>query len=186
MSGKPLDSRWTDESEARLRELWSEGCSTAEIGRRMGLTKNSVVGKAHRLGLESKPSPIIRDGRPVKPKPVPRVHGATLTLPPSIIAAQAAEKAAERALVAKLSEIVAAAAEPEPETPRVNFKPLAPRQCCWPLWDGKPTHRYCEAVARPGRAYCSAHHEIAYTKLQKEAGDMAPWVKRDQGLQVVA
>jgi GcrA cell cycle regulator len=179
-------SEWSDQQIARLRELWDGPDSTAAIGGKMGMSKNAVVGKAKRLNLPARPSPIIRDGRPVKPKSAPRVHGATLTLPPSIIAAQAAEKAAERALVAKLSEIVAAATEPEPEAPRVEFKPLAPRQCCWPLWDGKPTHRYCEAVARPGRAYCSAHHEIAYTKPQREGGDMAPWVRRDQGLQVVA
>ena len=40
---------WNDETIARIRALWSEGYSTAEIGRRMGISKNAVVGKAHRL-----------------------------------------------------------------------------------------------------------------------------------------
>ncbi len=51
---------WTDDVISRLQALWAEGHSTAEIGRRMGVTKNAVVGKAHRLSLEARPSPIRR------------------------------------------------------------------------------------------------------------------------------
>ncbi|QCE32664.1 GcrA cell cycle regulator [Acetobacteraceae bacterium] len=49
---------WTDEVIERLKTLWAEGHSTAEIGRRLGTTKNAVVGKAHRLKLPTRPSPI--------------------------------------------------------------------------------------------------------------------------------
>ncbi len=49
---------WTEESINRLRSLWQDGLSTAEIGRRMQITKNAVVGKAHRLTLPPRPSPI--------------------------------------------------------------------------------------------------------------------------------
>ena len=49
---------WTDDMIARLRELWEEGHSTAEIGRRMGVSKNGICGKAHRLHLPARPSPI--------------------------------------------------------------------------------------------------------------------------------
>src|SRR3712207_3370404 len=49
---------WTAKSINLLRALWAEGHSTAEIGRRMGVTKNAIVGKAHRLDLPSRPSPI--------------------------------------------------------------------------------------------------------------------------------
>src|SRR3954466_10021133 len=51
---------WNEETIARIRALWAEGLSTAEIGRRMGITKNAVVGKAHRLNLPARPSPIRR------------------------------------------------------------------------------------------------------------------------------
>lgn len=51
---------WNEEAVARLRELWTQGLSTAEIGRHLNVTKNAVVGKAHRLGLEGRPSPIRR------------------------------------------------------------------------------------------------------------------------------
>lgn len=51
---------WTDEQIDTLRKLWGEGLSTSEIGRQLGVSKNAVVGKAHRLGLPSRPSPIKR------------------------------------------------------------------------------------------------------------------------------
>jgi GcrA cell cycle regulator len=41
---------WNEESIARLRAFWAEGLSTAEIGRRMGVSKNAIVGKAHPYG----------------------------------------------------------------------------------------------------------------------------------------
>tara|TARA_Y100000310_G_scaffold150480_1_gene149920 strand:+ start:5947 stop:6372 length:426 start_codon:yes stop_codon:yes gene_type:complete len=56
---------WTDAKEADLRRLWGEGHSANTIAEQIeGATRNSVIGKASRLGLEGRPSPIIRDGRP--------------------------------------------------------------------------------------------------------------------------
>jgi hypothetical protein len=45
---------WAEETIVRLRALWDEGHSTAEIGRRLGVSKNAVVGKAHRLDLPAR------------------------------------------------------------------------------------------------------------------------------------
>jgi hypothetical protein len=42
---------WTPESIATLRQLWDQGLTATEIGCRMGLNKNQVVGKAHREGF---------------------------------------------------------------------------------------------------------------------------------------
>ncbi len=49
---------WTAERIAELKHLWAAGTPTAEIGRRLGVSKNAVVGKVHRLGLAGRPSPI--------------------------------------------------------------------------------------------------------------------------------
>ena len=49
---------WTPDRVKTLMALWAEGISTLEIGRRLGVTKNSVVGKVHRLGLPKRQSPI--------------------------------------------------------------------------------------------------------------------------------
>ena len=55
-------TRWTDERNDRLRELWATGLSCAKIAARLGgTTRNAVIGKAHRLGLESRQSPISFD-----------------------------------------------------------------------------------------------------------------------------
>ena len=42
---------WTQERIDELTRLWEEGVTTAEIGRRIGVTKNAVIGKVHRIGL---------------------------------------------------------------------------------------------------------------------------------------
>jgi hypothetical protein len=47
----PAGHFWTPEQDAQLRQHWDAGHSTAEIGRRMGVTKNSIIGRAHRLLL---------------------------------------------------------------------------------------------------------------------------------------
>ena len=49
---------WTEEKVSQLRELWDQGLPTSQIGRVLDFTKNAVVGKAHRIGLERRPSPI--------------------------------------------------------------------------------------------------------------------------------
>ena len=49
---------WTDEMVESLKKMWEEGLSTGEIGRRLGVSKNSIVGKVHRLQLVARPSPI--------------------------------------------------------------------------------------------------------------------------------
>jgi GcrA cell cycle regulator len=53
-----METVWTQNLIDNLGRLWAEGHSTAEIGRRLGLTKNAVVGKAHRLSLAPRPSPL--------------------------------------------------------------------------------------------------------------------------------
>ena len=69
---------WTSEQIQRLRGLWAEGHSTAEIARRMRISKNAAVGKAHRLDLPVRKSPIKRKS-PSKefvppPESIPRVR----------------------------------------------------------------------------------------------------------------
>ena len=56
---------WNVDNVARLKELWDQGLPTAQIGKLLEFTKNAVVGKAHRIGLERRPSPIRRTA--VKP-----------------------------------------------------------------------------------------------------------------------
>lgn len=56
------DWEWTPERIAALIALWNEDVSTSEIGRRLGITKNAVIGKVHRLGLtQRRPAPASKE-----------------------------------------------------------------------------------------------------------------------------
>lgn len=69
-----MENVWTQDRITALGALWAEGHSTAEIGRRLGVSKNAVVGKAHRLSLTPRPSPVkIIPGRPRIRKAAPRL-----------------------------------------------------------------------------------------------------------------
>src|SRR5687768_6257906 len=58
-------SIWTDTLQARLRELWEQGLTASQIATELCVTRNAVIGKAHRLGLAGRPSPI-RHAKPPK------------------------------------------------------------------------------------------------------------------------
>jgi GcrA cell cycle regulator len=50
---------WTDERIDRLKELWTQGMTASQIAEELGgVSRNAVIGKAHRLGLQSRPSPV--------------------------------------------------------------------------------------------------------------------------------
>lgn len=51
---------WNDERLERLEKLWAEGLSISQIGEALGVSRNSIAGKAHRMGLPKRPSPISR------------------------------------------------------------------------------------------------------------------------------
>jgi len=50
---------WTDERIDRLKAMWAQGSTASQIAEDLGgVSRNAVIGKAHRLGLESRPSPV--------------------------------------------------------------------------------------------------------------------------------
>lgn len=50
---------WTDERIDRLKAMWTKGATASQIAEELGgVSRNAVIGKAHRLGLESRPSPV--------------------------------------------------------------------------------------------------------------------------------
>ena len=51
---------WNDDRLEELEKLWSEGLSISQIGEALGVSRNSIAGKAHRMGLPKRPSPISR------------------------------------------------------------------------------------------------------------------------------
>lgn len=63
---------WTEEKVKNLKKLWLKGATTAEIAKKLGLSKNSIIGKVHRLNLETRPSPIKKAAPAKKVKVVAR------------------------------------------------------------------------------------------------------------------
>ena len=50
---------WTEERIDRLKAMWTKGATASQIAEELGgVSRNAVIGKAHRLGLESRPSPV--------------------------------------------------------------------------------------------------------------------------------
>jgi GcrA cell cycle regulator len=50
---------WTEERIDRLKKMWQDGSTASQIADELGgVSRNAVIGKAHRLGLEARPSPV--------------------------------------------------------------------------------------------------------------------------------
>lgn len=64
---------WTDERIDTLRKMWEAGQTASQIAEELGgVSRNAVIGKAHRLGLQSRPSPVRPnepDAKAAEPKP---------------------------------------------------------------------------------------------------------------------
>ena len=144
---------WDDSNVSKLRELWDQGLPTAQIGKLLGFTKNAVVGKAHRIGLERRPSPIRRTA--VKPD----------------------RKKARSPIIPKLNFEIAKEETKEIQAVQQNFQPVvknlftknAKRGCEWP--EGHPDEsdfNFCGKDRFEDKPYCLEHCAVAYVIPEKE------------------
>lgn len=63
---------WTDERIETLRKMWDSGLTATQIAEELGgVSRNAVIGKAHRLGLASRPSPVKPNATEAKPAAAP-------------------------------------------------------------------------------------------------------------------
>jgi GcrA cell cycle regulator len=157
---------WNDDAIAKLRALWAEGLSTAEIGRRMGVSKNAVVGKAHRLNLPSRPSPIRRDGERTPRRRLPRrVQGPTLPALTAALSPMPVEPP-RPVVVERAAPALRAVCLPRPGA-RVT-------PCCWPIGEpGTRSFRFCDVDAIAGKPYCDEHASLAYVRVRDRREDAA-------------
>ena len=77
---------WTDERIDRLKTMWEKGMTASQIAEDLGgVSRNAVIGKAHRLGLQSRPSPVKANEPSAAPAPkasAPRVAAPPPPPPP--------------------------------------------------------------------------------------------------------
>ncbi len=160
-----------------MRALWAERYSAAEIGRRMGISKNAVTGKAHRLNLSARPSPIRRDAAPVLKPERAKYHPEgplKMRKEPADGVGHAGEAPAValtvvgRDTLGQLGKglgltVPAVGSEPQPR--RVS------QTCCWPIGEpGTPEFQFCGKNSMSGKPYCAEHAGIAYVKPRGDAG----------------
>lgn len=158
---------WTDERITELKRLWSEGFSASQIAERLGgITRNAVIGKAHRLHLASRPSPIQRQIGERRQRSRPAVRPAAMRVAP----VEAVRAEPPPAVVAK------APAPPPPKNFRAgpidysSALTLSDRHCHWPIGHpNEPGFHFCGAPAASGRPYCHAHCQVAYRKTDDAA-----------------
>lgn len=83
---------WTDERIGTLKKMWEGGSTASQIAEELGgVSRNAVIGKAHRLGLKSRPSPVkANEKKKAAKKAAPKT-----TAPPKKAAAPAAKSAAK-------------------------------------------------------------------------------------------
>ena len=112
---------WTDERIATLKKMWEGGATASQIAEELGgVSRNAVIGKAHRLGLKSRPSPVKANEKKKAAKKAPPKPEASAKKPAESLAGTA--KPAPKAAVkpAAKTEI----AEPAP-SPAESEKPAA-------------------------------------------------------------
>ena len=154
---------WNDDNVARLKELWDQGLPTAQIGKLLGFTKNAVVGKAHRIGLERRPSPIRRTA--VKPD----------------------RKKARSPIIPKLNFEVKKDEVKESPVHQQTFQPVVKnlftknvkRGCEWP--EGHPDEsdfKFCGKERFEDKPYCIDHCAVAYVIPEKEESEKQQIVQR--------
>lgn len=133
---------WNDENLEKLRAMIADRMSGQQIADAIpGATRNAIVGKARRLGLNllGQPANVPRRRRPQAPKPqgLPKSVVPDAKLPPAPI--------------------------PEPDSLNLTLDGLAPGGCRFPTTGHDAPangHRFCGAPADDG-PYCPHHHRIA-------------------------
>ncbi len=135
---------WTPTLIEELKKLWKKGLTTVEIGKSIGMTKNAVVGKAHRLGLKGRPSPI-KPGR----------------IQSKVIIEKKIQKEKQANLPKETIQKIK-------KTSGISLLDLKSNQCKWPNGDPQDLDfSFCGKPAVEGKPYCEEHCAIAYTGIYK-------------------
>lgn len=155
----------TDGIIAEAARMWNDGYSASMVGAALGLSRNSIVGMAHRnreMFMEKSTSP--------KPARIQKEMGAVrkprkrVLVPPTEKRKPLAKGVRRQVETSKLFpvfkvETIPAAVKTEYDAERllhaVTLEHLGRRQCKWPLNNGGP-YLFCAADADGN--YCQHHH----------------------------
>jgi GcrA cell cycle regulator len=148
---------WTDEVVEELRKMWDRGMTTGQIAKALNVTKNSIIGKVHRLCLTARPSPIKKASAKTEKKPATESKKVATTLSKSSM-----ETVADVAPVVEKTENYV-------EETNIPLVKLDNHTCRWPLGDPRDDDFcFCGKRIKTGQTYCEEHAAIAYVRNAKK------------------
>ncbi len=156
---------WTDKMVEDLKIMWKQGLTTGEIGKRLGVSKNSIVGKVHRLQLDARPSPIRKKEDDSSENVVEKTPVAKLK------ADKKSSRDEEKTGAATLPASTGFRPTPAQNAASgdVKLTDLDNHTCRWPIGDPKDeSFRFCGRKVRVGQTYCEEHAALAYVKPNKK------------------
>ena len=160
---------WTDERIAQLKAGWEGGKTASQIAEQLGegVTRNAVIGKAHRLGLESRPSPV-KAGEDTEAAVVTRA-ATVAPVPPAAAAPPAVAAPVAARPVAKKPARTGNAA-------KTSLLDLNEKICKWPIGHpGDSDFHFCGKPSQAGFPYCTEHCLQAYqAQLPRRDRDRRP------------
>lgn len=173
---------WTEQQIQTLKKMWGNGHSASDIAKYLGggITRNAVIGKAHRLKLSAGAAAAR-----TMPEPPSKVNGVVMASIKKISkkGGAPAPRSMMRALQPALSASDAGAArvttlrEPLPRpidvikrTEGIPVTKAGERHCRWPIGDPRsPEFRFCGCETIEGLPYCTDHARIAYQTVSRKA-----------------
>jgi len=169
---------WTTSEDEQLLKYWGEGITASQIGRKLNRSKQSVVGRIHRLrkrlgekAVESRaPSngSIIPALKPINPDGRTRTYGkpyqSTKVKEAAGLVAPKAGKKAKNIKIDSKEEIYDRASM------RMPLMELGPHHCRWPVNDRDKDgeHLFCGHRVRPGDRYCQHHLDRSLQKRERD------------------
>ena len=142
---------WNDEKVAKLKELWGKGSTASQIAEIIGgLSRNAVIGKAHRLNLSSKSKSMISNSS----------KGLKNNLEENDYKPRHDKKSKFKSLIIEKDF--------EPENPK-KLEELDESSCKWPV--GHPeeeTFYFCGRSSLKDFSYCKLHLLYAYQPKGKK------------------
>ena len=151
---------WNDEKVAKLKELWGKGSTASQIAEIIGgISRNAVIGKAHRLNLSAK----------IKTRAATSNHNFENSLEEKNTKSKKGRKSKFKSLIIEKDF--------EPENPK-QLEELDESSCKWPI--GHPNEEkfyFCGRKPEGDFPYCKLHVLYAFQpKNQKEddLGDEIP------------
>ena len=147
---------WTEEMIDGLKQMWKEGLTTNEIAKRLGVSKNSIVGKVHRLNLKARPSPI---------KKKEEITATEITETKEEVVKQS-NTPIKKITVSSVNILTTKKTKKDS---CLKLTDLDNHTCRWPIGDPKDDNFcFCGKTIRSGQTYCEEHAAIAYVKPIKK------------------